>query len=384
MGTINHGLRNGEKLMSAKEKEGAIEVIVSFDTTGTMYPCLTRVRREVVEFIKILFKDIPNFRMGLIAHGDYCDDGDTYVIKTHELSTDQNTLINFVRTCGNTGGGDAPECYELVLHATRAFNWTAGKNKVLILIGDDVPHRENERQNYKHLDWRNELDCLLEMGVHVYAVQALGRHHATNFYKEVARKTKGLHLELDQFSDVPDLVKAICFSQVGKTKVIDFVKNRVKKRNFSRSMVKNLAALTGAEIELPKGHKERYATTKLSAVPPGRFQVMEVDNDCPIKAFVQENEMTFQKGRGFYEFKKRVIIQEYKEIILQDKITGDFYSGSEARDIVGIPEGRVTLSPKQADLDKYHIFIQSTSYNRKLLAGTRFLYELDDWKHGMS
>ena len=69
--------------------------------------------------------------------------------------------------------------------------------------------------------------------------------------------------------------------------------------------------------------------------------------------------MTFNKGRGFYEFVKRVIIQEYKEVILQDKITGDFFSGKEARDIVGIPEGRVTLSPKQAELDKYNGIVNS-------------------------
>ncbi len=365
------------------EKEGIVEVLVSFDTTGSMYPCLTQVRKEVEKFTKNLFKDIPNFRMGLIAHGDYCDDGNTYVIKTHELSTDQSSLIKFIRHCGNTYGGDAPECYELVLHSARAFNWTAGKNKVLVLIGDDVPHKQNEAQNYKHLDWRNELDCLLEMGVHVYAVQALGRRHATSFYKEVARKTEGLHLELNQFSDVPDLIKAICYSQAGKEKVVEFVNKRFKKRHFSRSMVKNLTALTGAEITLPKEYKERYATTKLSAVPPGRFQVMDVEEDCPIKQFVLDNGMTFKKGRGFYEFIKRVLIQEYKEVILQDKITGDFFSGSEAREIVGIPEGRVSFAPKEADLGKYNIFIQSTSYNRKLLAGTKFLYEVEDWEHGM-
>lgn len=115
--------------MDTKEKEGIIEVLVSFDTTGSMFPCISMVRREVEKFIKNLFFEIPKFRMGLVAHGDYCDDGDTYVIKTHELSTNQNTLVNFVRNCGNTGGGDAPECYELVLHSARAFNWTAGKKK---------------------------------------------------------------------------------------------------------------------------------------------------------------------------------------------------------------------------------------------------------------
>ena len=48
----------------------AIEVIFSFDTTGSMYPCLTQVRREVKETVKRLFKDVPDIRVGVIAHGD--------------------------------------------------------------------------------------------------------------------------------------------------------------------------------------------------------------------------------------------------------------------------------------------------------------------------
>jgi hypothetical protein len=94
-----------------KEALTDIEVAVSFDTTGSMYPCITQVRREVVEVTKTLFADIPNFRMGVIAHGDYCDEGRTYVIKEHELSSDIASICNFVRNCGNTEGGDSPECY---------------------------------------------------------------------------------------------------------------------------------------------------------------------------------------------------------------------------------------------------------------------------------
>ena len=32
---------------------------------------------------------------------------------------------------------------------------------------------------------------------------------------------------------------------------------------------------------------------------------------------------------------------------------------------------------KPADLPDYMVFVQSTSYNRKLIGGTKFLYEVD-------
>ena len=37
----------------------SIEVVFSFDTTGSMYPCLTQVRRKVKETVTRLMKDIP-------------------------------------------------------------------------------------------------------------------------------------------------------------------------------------------------------------------------------------------------------------------------------------------------------------------------------------
>ena len=355
-----------------------IEVVVSFDTTGSMYPCLTQVRREISNFIRTLFKEIPNFKMGVIAHGDYCDKGSTYVIKDHELTTDQNSLVKFVNSCGNTFGGDAAECYELVLHQARSMKWTAGKSKVLVLIGDDIPHGAGEAQNEKKLDWRNELKCLLEMGVKVYGVQALGRRHATAFYNEIAKTTGGFRLSLDQFSDVSNLIRAVCYQQAGPEFLQTFEKQVSDNGQMTRSMKTNIRTLQGkkasdiiSEIDKMYGSKEG-----LSAVDPSRFQVMNIDSDIRIDEFVRDNGLIFQKGKGFYEFTKRSKIQDYKEIVLMDKITGDMFTGDIARDLMGIPVGAPSkVSP--VFNDKYVAFVQSTSLNRKLLGGTKFLYEVD-------
>lgn len=355
-----------------------IEVVVSFDTTGSMYPCLSQVRREVSSFFKELFVSIPKIKFGVIAHGDYCDAGSTYVTKKHELSSNAPALIDFVNRCGNTCGGDAAECYELVLHEARSFNWTAGKNKVLILIGDDVPHSPHEPQNTKHLDWRNELKCLLEMGVKVYSVQALNRHHATPFYKEMARITGGFHLELNQFSEISDLIHAVCYQQAGTEQLQGFEKRLASKNRLSRSMRTNLGRLYGkSDAETLAEITREYGATDLQVVSPGRFQVLDVDEDCQIDQFVKSEGLTFQKGKGFYEFTKAVDIQSYKEVVLMDRRTGDMFTGNKAREIMGIPIGVNARCRPETYSDKYVAFIQSTSMNRKLLAGTKFLYEVD-------
>jgi len=46
-----------------------IEVVFSFDTTGSMFNCLTQVRKNIQESVKRLFSDIPDIRIGIIAHG---------------------------------------------------------------------------------------------------------------------------------------------------------------------------------------------------------------------------------------------------------------------------------------------------------------------------
>lgn len=74
-------------------------------------------------------------------------------------------------------------------------------------------------------------------------------------------------------------------------------------------------------------------------------------------------------GCEFYEFTKPEIIQKKKEIILMDKNTGELYEGSIARTIAGISEDGENSKIKPGKLEKYRMFIQSTSPVCKLISG---------------
>jgi hypothetical protein len=348
-----------------------IEVVFSFDTTGSMYPCLTQVRRNLKTTITRLLDEIPGIRIGIIAHGDYCDAHSTYVTKHLDLSGEVDRICDFVANVSATGGGDAPECYELVLHEARTLSWSPDSLKTLVLIGDDIPHAP--AQTPDKLNWRSELDHLMSLGITVYGIQALNRSHATLFYKELAEKSGGFHLNLDQFSYITDFFLSICYQQSSSDQLQAYAEEVAKQGRMNRGLQQMFTTLLQEEIPIIE-----YGEADLRAVSPGRFQVLNVDVDISIKAFVLENGLTFKVGRGFYEFTKTETIQGHKEIILMDRKTGDLFAGEAARDLLGLPMG-TTVRIKPSNLEKYVVFVQSTSANRKLIGGTRFLYEVEDW-----
>jgi hypothetical protein len=94
-----------------------------------------------------------------------------------------------------------------------------------------------------------------------------------------------------------------------------------------------------------------------------------------IRPFVENNIISpMRVGGAFYQLTKpEAKVQPSKQIILRDKKSGRLYGGQATRDLLGLPHfGDVKLSP--GDQGQYDVFVQSTSVNRKLIAGTDVVY----------
>lgn len=348
--------------------DNKIDVVFTFDTTGSMYPCIHEVRQKVDTTCKKLFTDIKNLRIAIIAHGDYCDKGSTYVTKTLDFTNDPSGVSGFVKNVSRTGGGDADECYELVLNEAQSLNWRKDSQKVLVMIGDADPHKVGYRYGSitNKLDWKEEADKLRNMDVAIHGVKCLNNTYS-DFYSELSRRTNGISLKLNQFSELNELIKGVCYKESNQ---LDVFEAELKEAGMlNRSIAEMLSKLSGKYVESIK-----FKDRDLEAVEPGRFQVLTVDKDCDIKTFVTKTGAEFKKGKGYYQFTKTETIQENKDVVLVDKETGDMYSGDKAREIIGLPKGtRGNLRPTY--LEKWIPFVQSTSVNRKLIGGTKFLYE---------
>ncbi|KAI6172667.1 VWFA domain-containing protein [Aphelenchoides besseyi] len=298
------------------------EIVFSFDTTASMYACLGQCRRKIKECAERLFREIgtDHLRIGITAHGDYLETAaeygytNPYVTKHLPLTTNVNTIVDFVENVEATWGG-----YELVLHEAQQFAWSDNWSHVLVLIGDDVAHEKSESK--RGLDWKEELDKLKAMNVVVHSVQALNRRHANEFYAECAKRTNGVHMKLDQFASVVDLVMAVCYRESAQRNRLEQYEQevRIQPGRYNRALRSAFDQMLG------RSSTTAVAPGDMNACQPGRFQVMEVDTKQPIKEFVRASGIPFEKGRGFYEFTKPETVQKYKEIIIMDKATGDLF-----------------------------------------------------------
>lgn len=106
------------------------------------------------------------------------------------------------------------------------------------------------------------------------------------------------------------------------------------------------------------------------------YVVPDADNGIEIRPFVLRHRMEYLKGSAFYQLTKTESRVGYmKQVLVRDRASGKFFSGKEARDMIGLPTDRnARLHP--GDHKNFDIFIQSESVNRKLVGGTGVAY----WK----
>ena len=112
------------------------------------------------------------------------------------------------------------------------------------------------------------------------------------------------------------------------------------------------------------------------------FKPWTVDKEVDIKTFVESHNVSFVLGAGYYPLTKPEKVQKTKQIVLVKKGTKEVYAGAEARELLGLPDEDTKVTPgNHGDWD---IYVQSTSHNRKLVRGTKLLWDLThtvDSKH---
>lgn len=100
-----------------------------------------------------------------------------------------------------------------------------------------------------------------------------------------------------------------------------------------------------------------------------------VTEKAAIRPFVEKmSGKDLIKGAAFYQLTKTESeVQDYKQVIIRDKKSGAVYGGKAARQLLGLPtSGMTRVVP--GDHGQYDVYLQSTSVNRALPAGTQLLY----------
>lgn len=207
--------KNKEPKMSdiAPKDLGKLDMVIAFDTTGSMANYIDAVRKEVSDLIPQLFKDNEDLRLSIVAFGDYCDMtnphqyGDAY--QFIELTNNENDLIKFVKESKNTSGGDGDEFYELVLkRIIDETPWREGSRRTILLIADAEPHplgySYGDCVKNNQIDWRLEARKAADKKIKIDTVKI----NDLSWFREVSAMTNGVSVPFRTGYKTAELVKA--------------------------------------------------------------------------------------------------------------------------------------------------------------------------------
>ncbi len=200
------------------------DMVIAFDTTGSMGSYIQAVKTHVRELIPRLFSQNPNLKISVVAFGDYCDMASAKVFgkayQVIDLTDNVNDLINFVNNAQNTSGGDSDEFYELVIKKiTEETSWRNGSNKNVLFIGDCNPHpvgySYSDKIQNAQINWRTEARKAATMNI-VFDTLTCGNGNYT-FYTDLAVMTGGIQLPFSSSSKTANMMEATALARGGKT-----------------------------------------------------------------------------------------------------------------------------------------------------------------------
>jgi hypothetical protein len=208
---------------AATVEEGLLDLVIAFDTTGSMASFIGDVKKHVTDLVPELLRANPKMMIGIVAFGDYCDMLDVGIFgnayQCLNLSNKEEEIISFIEQAEKTFGGDGDEFYELVIRKiTNETNWREGSNKVVLLIGDAAPHSVNYKYIKRgktiecNIDWRIEAECAKTKGI---KFDTLGIWDYESWYKELSEITGGVYSLFNAAEKTNRVMRAVAYARGG-------------------------------------------------------------------------------------------------------------------------------------------------------------------------
>ena len=200
---------------------GILDMVIAFDTTGSMASYIGAVRKEVSDLVPRLFKYNKVLRLGIVAFGDYCDmNNATDYGNAYQClmpTSNANDIIRFINQSKDTNGGDSDEFYELVIRKiVEETPWRDNSTKVILLISDAAPHPLGYTyQDYvvrNQIDWRIEARNASQKGIKIDTVTITKEP----WYKELSRMTNGVSVPFEMTGKTAQLVEVATMARGSK------------------------------------------------------------------------------------------------------------------------------------------------------------------------
>ncbi len=192
--------RINEIQFDAQSNTNRIELAFIVDATGSMGDELEFLKDDLDDVIQRVEVINPQAEI-LTGSVFYRDEGDEYVVRKSEFSSDLSTTLGFINQQSADGGGDYPEAVHTALKtAVQQLQWSeSARTRIAFLLLDAPPHYEAQIVD----DLQNSIEVAAEKGIKIIPITASGIGKDTEFLmRYFAMSTNGTYVFITDHSGI--------------------------------------------------------------------------------------------------------------------------------------------------------------------------------------
>ncbi|MFN3753802.1 carboxypeptidase-like regulatory domain-containing protein [Flavobacterium sp.] len=180
--------------------QNKINIAFMIDATGSMGDEISYLQAELYDVIERTQKQFPNadLSMGSVF---YRDNGDDYLVKNFDFTTEVPDVISFIKKQYADGGGDYPEAVIEGLEASiESMTWEDdARAKLLFLLLDAPPHYSKSNI----LKLQDLAKKAAQKGIRIIPIAASGIDKSTEYLmRSFALETNGTYLFITNHSGI--------------------------------------------------------------------------------------------------------------------------------------------------------------------------------------
>jgi len=134
-----HGIGSGFGGFIGELRRKGLDVVLVIDGTGSMNLIIDDVKAKMAQLIQSIHRLVPIARVGVVVFG-----GKGEKLDIQPLTLSPQKLEDFLSHISAKGGGEWEEdTYGACEYAINKMDWKPYAKKVIVLVGDSPPHKED-------------------------------------------------------------------------------------------------------------------------------------------------------------------------------------------------------------------------------------------------
>lgn len=197
---FSEGVNNLTLNISQTPTRKKIDIAFMVDATGSMGDEMEYLKVELIDIIREVTGKNPSATINTGAVF-YRDEGDDYVTRKFDFTTDIKQTVDFIKKQRADGGGDYPEAVHTALKVTlKDLQWSSSAtSRIVFMILDAPPHYEPQIVS----DIHNSVALASLKGIKLIPVTASGIDKNTEFLmRYMATATNGTYVFITNHSGI--------------------------------------------------------------------------------------------------------------------------------------------------------------------------------------